>query len=314
MIERNALILHTNYGSLKVETISQNLTLKTRIKDIGMLFKLKLSVIVVLSATLGYFMGADRSQLGELTLLIVGGLLLTGASNGFNQVWERNIDAVMDRTKNRPIPAERMSVTAALIISSIGAIGGIGILWFGLNQLAGILGCIAIFFYVFLYTPLKAKTPMAVFVGAFPGAIPPMLGYVAATADFGVEPGSLFAVQFMWQFPHFWAIAWVTHEDYLKVGYELLPFRAGRGKQASFQILLYSLFLIPVSLLPWALPPENPMVGNIAMVVTVLSGVAFAYLAWKLHKSNEMKDAKILMFASFIYLPIVQLIYVLDKL
>ena len=279
-----------------------------------MLFKFKLSVIVVLSAILGYLMGTDSAQLKELVLLITGGILLTGASNGFNQVWERNIDAVMDRTKNRPIPAGRMSVITAFIISSIGAIVGIIILWFGLNHLAGILGCIALFSYVFLYTPMKAKSPIAVFIGAFPGAIPPMLGYLAATADFGVESGSLFAVQFMWQFPHFWAIAWITHDDYLKVGYELLPFRAGRGKQASFQILLYSLFLIPVSLLPWALPPENPMIGNIAMVVTVISGAVLAYLAWKLHKSNEMKDAKTLMFASFIYLPIVQLAYVIDKL
>ncbi|MEO0405319.1 MAG: UbiA family prenyltransferase, partial [Bacteroidota bacterium] len=130
---------------------------------------------------------------------------------------------------------------------------------------------------------------------------------------FGVEPGSLFAVQFMWQFPHFWAIAWVAHDDYLKAGYELLPFRSGKSKRASFQILLYSLFLIPVSLLPWFVPIQNPMVGNIAMVVTVLCGIVFALLAWKLHRSNDMKDAKILMFASFIYLPIVQLIYVIDK-
>ena len=301
------------FFTLKAENVIKENTSPSKVTDLGLFFKLKLSLIVVLSAVLGYFMGTDTVIWKDLFFLIVGGTLLTGASNGFNQVWERNIDKKMSRTMNRPLPTGRMSVTQGLTIASITAVAGIAILWFLLNPISGLLGFIALFFYVLLYTPLKAHSPIAVFVGAFPGAIPPMLGYVAATADFGVEPGSLFAVQFMWQFPHFWAIAWVAHEDYLKAGYRLLPFRSGQNKKTAFQILLYSLFLIPVSLLPWVLPMNNPMVGNVAMIVTVAAGLTFAWLAYKLYKSNEMKDAKTLMFASFIYLPVVQLIYVIDK-
>lgn len=293
---------------------SQQSTWMSRLKDIAIFFKLRLSVIVVLSSFLGYLMGAEVVLWSQITALVLGGLLLTGASNGLNQVWERDIDRLMERTAQRPMPTGRMSVVQGLLIAGLAGGSGIFILWYFLNPLAGILGVIAIFFYVFLYTPMKMHSPLAVFIGAFPGAIPPMLGYVAATADFGVEPGILFAVQFMWQFPHFWAIAWVAHDDYAKAGYRLLPFRSGRTKTTAFQILLYSLFLIPVSLLPWALPAGHPMVGNIAAAVTLTCGLVFALLAFRLYNTLALKDAKTLMFASFIYLPIVQLIYVIDKL
>lgn len=285
-----------------------------RFRDLAAFFKLRLSLIVVLSAILGYFMGTSTADWGALAALSLGGLLLTGASNGFNQVWERDLDRLMRRTEDRPLPSGRMSVVEGLLIAVVSAISGILILWFFLNPLCGILGVIAIFFYVFLYTPMKQKSALAVFIGAFPGAIPPMLGYVAATGEFGVEPGALFATQFMWQFPHFWAIAWVAHDDYQRAGYKLLPFNAGRSKRSAFQILLYSLFLIPVSLLPWALPAEAPMIGNAGMTIVLASGLAFAWLAFRLYRSSTTKDAKILMFASFIYLPIVQVMYVIDKL
>lgn len=259
-------------------------------------------------------MGAGIAQWQGLVPLVLGGILLTGASNGFNQLWERDLDRLMKRTFDRPLPAGRMSVLEAWVIAGLSGVAGILILWFFLNPLSGILGAIALFFYVFLYTPLKQHSSLSVFVGAFPGAIPPMLGYVAATGQFGLEPGILFATQFMWQFPHFWAIAWVAHEDYQRAGYKMLPFDGGRTKRSAFQILLYSLFLIPVSILPWALPTQAPMVGNLAMTVVLLCGLAFAWLAWRLYQSCDSKDAKILMFASFIYLPIVQLFYVIDKL
>lgn len=284
------------------------------IKDVAQLFKAKLSFIVVLSATLGYLMGPNTPQLVPMLTLAVGGFFLTGASNAFNQIWERDLDKLMKRTADRPIPTGRISVTEAAIIASISTVIGVGSLWFFLNPLSGILGIIAIFFYVFLYTPLKQKSSLAVFVGAFPGAIPPMLGYVAASGSFGIEPGALFATQFMWQFPHFWAIAWVAHEDYSKAGYKLLPFNSGKTKKSAFQIYLYSLFLIPASLLPWAFPAGSPMIGNFGMAVVLSAGVAFAYLAWKLYRSCSDKDAKTLMFASFLYLPIVQIFYVIDKL
>jgi protoheme IX farnesyltransferase len=187
-------------------------------------------------------------------------------------------------------------------------------LWIFINPASGILGLFSFFSYVFIYTPLKRVTSLSVFVGAIPGAIPPMLGYVAATNDYGLQAGILFAIQFMWQFPHFWAIAWVAHEDYQRGGYQLLPFSEGRTKRSAFQMFSFSLALIPVSLIPWALPADQPMIGNIAALVAVISGIIMSWLAWKLYKSCETADARRLMFASFIYLPVVQLFYVIDKL
>lgn len=301
-------------GLKTAQEVTKSKASTSRVKDIAMLFKAKLSFIVVLSAILGYLMGPGSASFTTLFALSVGGFFLTGASNTFNQIWEKDLDALMKRTADRPLPTGRMSVNEAAIIGGVSALGGIGILWFLINPLCGILGLIAIFFYVFLYTPMKQKSSLAVFIGAFPGAIPPMLGYVAASGSFGVEPGALFATQFMWQFPHFWAIAWVAHEDYQRGGYKLLPFNDGKTKRSAFQIFLYSLFLIPASLIPWAFPAESPMIGNLGMSVILISGIAFAYLAWKLFRSCSDKDAKILMFASFIYLPIVQIFYVIDKL
>lgn len=281
-------------------------------KDIATLFKLRLGTFVVLSAVLGWFMGSDSIGFIEFIELTVGGFLLTGASNGFNQVLEKKQDGLMDRTKNRPLPTGRMSTQKAVIISSSAGIVGLAAL-FDLGLLAGWLGVLALASYVLAYTPLKSRSTLSVFVGAIPGAIPPMLGYVAATGHFGIEPGTLFAVQFMWQFPHFWAIAWVLHHDYLKAGYKMLPFAEGRTKRSARQIFLYSLFTIPASMLPWALPGYE-MVGNLALVVCIIAGSGFAYCGYKLWRSLEIADAKRLMFASFIYLPLVQIIYVLDKI
>lgn len=282
------------------------------IADVMVLFKSRLALLVVFSAVLGYLMGATQVDWIQLISLSLGGFLLTGGSGGLNQVWERHADAKMSRTVNRPLPGGRMRFWEAITISSVAAGSGILILWLGVNTISGVLGLLAFFSYVFIYTPLKPFTSLAVFVGAFPGAIPPMLGYVAATGVFGVEPGILFAVQFFWQFPHFWAIAWVADEDYRKAGFSLLPFAEGRSKRSSYQILLYSLFLIPVGMLAWALPPE-PMIGSVALVVSILCGIGMSWAAWRLHKSNEIADARVLMFASFAYLPLVQLIYVIDK-
>jgi|TARA_B110000459_G_scaffold62699_1_gene70281 protoheme IX farnesyltransferase len=282
------------------------------LKDIATLFKVRLGFFVVLSAILGWFMGVETINLTSIMLLATGGYLLTGASNGLNQIIERDTDAIMSRTKNRPLPTGRMSVKTALFLSISAGIVGIGCLG-ALNYIAAILGVIALVLYAFFYTPLKSRTPLCVFVGAIPGALPPMIGYVAATGEFGIEPGTLFAVQFMWQFPHFWAIAWLAHEDYAKVGYKMLPFNSGLSNRTASTILLYTLFCIPTSLLPWALPAGNPMVGNVALIVAIATGLGFTWYAWKLSLSLDRADARKLMFASFIYLPLVQIIYVLDK-
>lgn len=283
------------------------------LKDIAVLFKLRLGTFVVLSAVLGWFMGTDTIALIPFLELTLGGYLLTGASNGFNQIIERDRDARMGRTADRPLPTGRMSVKAATVWSTLaGAIGLAALFHLGIR--AGLLGLLALLSYVLAYTPLKSRTGFSVLVGAIPGAIPPMLGYVAATGRFGIEPGTLFAVQFMWQFPHFWAIAWVAHEDYLKAGYRMLPFKEGRTAASARQILLYTMLCIPASLLPWALPGASPMVGDIALVVAVLTGIGFTVPAFRLWRNLEVADARRLMFASFLYLPIVQLTYVLDKI
>jgi len=256
-------------------------------------------------------MATETMDLRTFLMLTLGGYALTGASNGLNQILERNIDGLMKRTANRPLPTGRMSVRQALVWSLVAAAAGLTCL-FSLNPLSGWLGVAAIVSYAFIYTPLKSRTSLSVFVGAFPGALPPMIGYVAATGDFGIEPGTLFAVQFMWQFPHFWAIAWLAHDDYLKAGYKMLPFNAGRTARSAQLILLYTLFCIPASMLPWAL--NQPMVGDVALAVGAAAGLGFSWFAFQLLRKLSLDAARHLMFASFVYLPLVQIVYVLDKI
>ncbi len=288
----------------------EKFSLAAKVKDYALFIKLRLSSIVVISSILGYLLAVSTVNWTELMFLFLGGFLVTGASNGYNQVLERELDRKMERTANRPMPQGRMSVLEGTIFASLTGIAGVVLLWVFLNPLCAILSALALFVYVAVYTPLKRITPFAVFVGAFPGAIPPMLGWVAATGHFGVEAGLLFAMQFMWQFPHFWAIAWVAFDDYKKAGFMLLPSKEGKGKASAFQIVLYSMFLIPVSLLPWVFN----IIGDLGAVVTILCGTVFALQAFKLYRSCEKKDATRLMIASFFYLPIVQIIYVIDKL
>lgn len=284
------------------------------VKDIAALFKARLSMLVMISAVLCYFVGTSEWNWQVLSALSIGGFLLSGASTGLNQVWERKWDKMMTRTQHRPIPSGAMSPLKAGIICVASAIIGLSMLWYFVNITVAILGLFAFFMYVFVYTPMKRISHLAVFVGAIPGAIPPMLGYIAATGSYGIEAGVLFAMQFMWQFPHFWAIAWVAHDDYQRGGYSLLPFKEGRTKRSANMIFIYSLFLIPAGLLPWVFPLEKPMVGNIAAIVAVIGGAAMAWYSFKLYRSCEMKDAKTVMFMSFIYLPVVQIFYVIDKL
>ena len=270
--------------------------------------KFRLSFLVVLSALSGYlFAGGDDLQI--ILLLLLGGAFVTAASNGANQIWERDLDKLMNRTSKRPIPTGQMSVKTAFIIVVVLLITGTIMLYL-INLKSALLGLSAFLSYVFLYTPLKTRTPWAVFVGAFPGAIPPFLGAIAATNEFGLLPGILFFVQFTWQFPHFWAIAWVTHDDYQKAGFNLLPSANGKSKQSAFQIMLYSLALIPFSLTPWLFD----WTGNATFYVASALGILFFLYAYKLFLNLQDSDARKLMFASFVYLPIIQFTYVLDKI
>lgn len=302
MAERS-LIANETYAESKSSFVS-------RVKDYAALMKLRLATMVVLSAITGYLFATSQIVWVDLLFLMVGGFLVTGASNGFNQVIERELDKKMDRTANRPVAAGRMSVLEAMLVSSLTGIIGIFFLYYFLNPLSAILGGLALFIYAAIYTPLKRYTPFAVFVGAIPGSIPPMLGWVAYTGEFGLIPGILFAIQFIWQFPHFWAIAWVLDDDYKKAGFRLLPSAGGRNKASAFQTVTYSLFLIPMSLTLWMFG----VAGSIYLVTAVVLGALMVLQASKLFFSLEIKDARKLMFMSFIYLPLVQIAYVIDKI
>jgi protoheme IX farnesyltransferase len=283
-------------------------------KDLSVLFKIRLSSLVIISAVSGYAMGADVWDWKTLTFLIVGGVLLTGGSNGMNQVWEIELDKLMHRTMHRPLPQDRMTLRMATILSLVATVVGVVMLWKGINIGCGVLGIAAFVLYAFVYTPMKRISSTAVFVGAIPGAIPPMIGYVAATNHFGLEAGLLFAIQFMWQFPHFWSIAWVLHDDYARAEYKLLPFEEGRSKRSAFQIFMYSLFLIPVGMLPWVMPLGQPMIGPWALWIGISSGLFMTYFAFRLYQRCDIPSARKLMFASFFYLPIVQIAYVINSI
>ena len=283
----------------------------SKIRDYGQFIKLRLASLVVLSAAIGFVIGSKAAGTGgfswsKMLLLILGGFLVTGSSNGFNQIIERNLDKLMNRTQNRPLPQERMSFGESFLLAFITGASGIAILWVYMNPMSGILGATALILYTLVYTPLKRVTPFAVFVGAFPGAIPPLLGCVAASPGFGtisMEAWILFVGQFMWQFPHFWAIAWVLDDDYKRAGFRMLPSLGGRNKSSAFQVLVYTLFLVPISLMPVL----YGMSGIVSAVVISICGGLFCYQAFNLYKECTVEAARKLMFGSFLYLPIVQI-------
>lgn len=268
--------------------------------------KFRLSASVILSALAGYLFVGGRDG-WVIVYLLIGGLLVTAASNGSNQIWERELDKLMKRTAKRPLPTGSMSVREGVIVVALSLIVGIGLLAM-INFYSALLGLLAYVSYVFIYTPMKRISPWAVFVGAFPGAIPPLLGAIAYTNEFGLIPGVLFFVQFTWQFPHFWAIAWVAYDDYKAAGFSLLPSKEGKSKNSAFQIVLYSLALIPFSLVPWIMG----LTGTVSLIVAAGLGAGFFFYAFRLLLTCEDKDAKKLMFASILYLPIIQFVYVFD--
>jgi len=272
---------------------------------------MRLAISVVFSSVAGYFLGADHIDFVVVTLLAIGGYLMVGASNAYNQIIERNLDALMDRTKNRPLPAGRMTVPVAFAIASIFTVLGLVVLYV-INPKTAMFGAISIFLYVSVYTPLKTKTPLSVFVGAFPGAIPFMLGWVAATGSFSIEPGTLFMIQFFWQFPHFWAIGWWLFDDYKKGGFFMLP-TGKRDRGTAIQIILYTCWTIMVSLIPVFGVTGKLMLTPVSGVIIFLLGLGMLYYAIKLFKEKTAEAAKKLMFASVSYITLLQIVYVLDK-
>ena len=290
------------------------LSLKSVYIDFREITKARLAVSVVFSSIAGFMLGiTDIHSFSWLILLklAIGGYCMVGASNAFNQVIEKDLDALMDRTKNRPVPAGRMSSNTALIIASLLTIIGI-VLLYTINSKTAMFGAISIFLYTSVYTPLKTMTSLSVFVGAFPGAIPFMLGWVAATGEFGIEAGTLFLIQFFWQFPHFWAIGWFLYEDYEKAGFFMLP-TGKKDKGTALQIILYTVWLIIASLLPVLGYTGQLYITPVAAVGVFLLGLWMLFYAVRLYKLRTAKAARTLMLVSVSYITLLQLVYILDK-
>lgn len=297
-----------------MNTIQNTLSVKSIYIDFKAITKAGLAISVVFSSIAGFVLGVENFNFDTFLVLLklaVGGYCMVGASNAFNQVIEKDLDALMDRTKDRPVPAGRMSSNVALIIATLLTIAGIALL-FTINPKTAMFGAISIFLYTSVYTPLKTVTSLSVFVGAFPGAIPFMLGWVAATGDFGIEAGTLFLIQFFWQFPHFWAIGWFLYEDYEKAGFFMLP-TGKKDKGTAMQVILYTIWLIIASLLPVLGYTGQLYVTSIAAVVVLLLGLWMLFYAIRLYQLRTAKSARTLMLVSVSYITLLQLVYIFDK-
>ncbi len=297
-----------------MDTIATISPFKKIYKDFLEITKARLAISVVFSSIAGYLLGFNAEQPFSWTVLLmlsVGGYCMVGASNAFNQVIEKDLDLLMDRTKNRPVPSGRMSTTSALFVAFTLTLIGL-ILLYLINPKTAMFGAISIFLYTSLYTPLKTVTPLAVFVGAFPGAIPFMLGWVAATDHFGIEAGTLFLIQFLWQFPHFWAIGWFLYEDYEKAGFFMLPTGKKDTKTAT-QIILYTIWLLIASILPSFGYTGQLHTSTAATVLVFVLGLWMLLYSFKLYQERTSKAARTLMLVSVSYITLLQLIFIIDK-
>jgi protoheme IX farnesyltransferase len=293
-----------------VETNSINIIVQTtkypKLLGYLKLSKLRLGSLVVFSAIITYFTLTDNIQWKQVLAISLGGLLVTSAANGFNQIIEKDLDKLMDRTRLRPMPTRVLTVNEAFIFCAfIGLIGTV-LLWVFTNPLCGILGFISIILYALIYTPLKRTTPFSVLVGAFPGALPTLIGGVAATKGFGnitFFAFLLFMIQFIWQFPHFWALAWFNHDDYAKADFHLLPSKKGKDDFSKFQILIYTVFLFVVSILPFVFQ----FVGLLSTLACIICGLALLLQAYNFYRLPTNEHAKKLFLVTLVYLPLVQL-------
>ena len=274
--------------------------------------KLRLSVSVVFSSVISYLIGMSEFNFEIFLYLVLGGLMMVSASNIFNQVIERDLDALMQRTKGRPLPMGQISVNNALVLGFTFVIAGLTFLYL-INPLCAMLGAISIFIYACVYTPLKLITPLSVFVGAIPGAIPFMLGWVAATNELGVEALALFLMQFFWQFPHFWAIAWWQNDEYEKAGFKMLP-TGKKDKSTTFQIIFYSFWAIIMSILPYFNVTGDLSLSTYGLVIVLMLGMFLLFYSFQLFKTSTTQNAKVLMYVSILYLTLVQIVYLIDNL
>ena len=282
-----------------------------KLKDLVQLIKLRLTLLVVFSAGIGYMFGATEALVwSHLGLLLLSGFLITGSANGINQIIEKDLDKLMTRTANRPVATGRMPVLEAVIITAIMGIAGIVILSVYMNTITALLGLFSLLSYAWVYTPMKRITSFAVLAGAFPGAMPPIIGYVAITGTIDIACVALFMIQFVWQCPHFWSIAWILDDDYKKAGFQLLPINGLKDKTSATMVFLSTLLLVPFSIFPIHYG-----------VITMWSGLAilgaslvFLYLAFRVYKDCDMPAAKRLMFGSIIYLPVIQILLVVGRI
>ncbi|MBG47473.1 MAG: protoheme IX farnesyltransferase [Pseudozobellia sp.] len=289
--------------------INRSMTLS--VADFKEITKARLAISVVFSSLAGYLLGAHEINVISLLLLAFGGYCMVGASNAYNQIIEKDLDALMKRTKNRPIPSGRMTVRHALIIAVVLTVLGVASLYV-LNPKTAMFGAISIFLYTSVYTPLKTITPLAVFVGAFPGAIPFMLGWVAATNEFGIEPGTLFMIQFFWQFPHFWALGWMLDDDYKQGGFKMLP-TGKKDKGTALQIIMYTIWMLVISIVPVFGITGRLILSIPAAIVIFMMGMVMLVFAFKLYEKRDNVTARKLMLASVSYITLMQIVYVVDK-
>ena len=298
------MILTTSKTIFAIEKIMSIL------KVIFELTKFRLSFLVSFSAIFGFILASDNFYILDLIVLGISGYLVTAASVINNQILEKDLDSKMDRTKDRPLPTNRISKRNSLITSVFFMVIGLTIMILYFNMVAGLLSLVSLLLYTFIYTPLKRVGPIAVFIGAIPGALPPLIGWVAFSGEISIEAIIIFSIQFIWQFPHFWAIAWIYHDDYKKVGFKLLPSKGEKNFNTALNIMTYTLFLIPLGLLPTIFG----ITGIISGAVAVLCAILFLAQTFKLFKDYSRSSALKIMFGSFIYLPIVQISFILDKI
>ena len=297
-----------------MENHSKTNLVTTIFTDFKEITKAGLAISVLFSSLAGYLLGFDEAnpfRWSIFCMLIVGGYCMVGASNVFNQIIEKDLDALMDRTKNRPVASNRMRSNTAFIIACLLTIIGLSILY-AINPKTAMFGAISIFLYTSIYTPLKTQTPLSVFVGAIPGAIPFMLGWVAATGQFGIEAGTLFLIQFFWQFPHFWAIGWFLFHDYEKAGFFMLP-TGKKDKGTALQIILYTIWLIVASILPVFGYTGQLKIEVVSAILVFILGLWMLFYAVRLYQFKTEKSAKKLMITSVFYITLLQLIFIIDK-
>ena len=282
------------------------------IKSLYDLTKFRLSLSVVFSSFISYMLGYKEFDIKVLTLLMFGGFFVVAASNIYNQIIEKDLDSLMIRTKNRPLPTNKISVNAALALAVLSTIIGLFMLYM-INSKVALLAAVSIFLYTSVYTPLKLITPLSVFVGAIPGALPFMLGWVAATGEIGVEAIMLFLMQFFWQFPHFWSIGWMQNKDYENAGFKMLP-TGKKDRSTTSQILFYSIWAVLMSIIPAFNITGDLSLSIYGLFLVLLIGSALIYYAVKLFNDSKDLNAKKLMLASVSYLTLMQIVLLLDKI